>query len=159
VFPHRPLHRTRAAYQAARSAALIGVVLVPRRKYEFREEDKLRVLLWCGRHCCLCGRQVGVGIEVAHLDPHRPDIENAMPLCFNCHAATGHYNQAHPLGRRYKKEELRARRDQIYEQYTRHLVPPVIYTIAQGGGAFPMSAFSSPMGGIRIRSGSESRFK
>jgi hypothetical protein len=114
---------------------------VSRRRYEFKEEDKLRVLLWCARPCCLCGRQVGVGIEVAHLDPHRADIDNAIPLCFNCHAATGHYNQAHPRGRRYKTEELRATRDQIYEQHTRHLVPPVIYIISQKGRSFPNVGF------------------
>lgn len=37
-----------------------------RRKYAFDEADKLKALLWCDRHCCLCGKAAGIGIEVAH---------------------------------------------------------------------------------------------
>jgi hypothetical protein len=115
---------------------------VARRRIDFKEEDKVRVLLWCARHCCLCGRAVGIGIEVAHLDPGRSDIDNAIPLCFDCHAAFGHYNCAHPRGRRYNLAELRARRNQVYEEYTRHLVPPVTYTISQGRRTLPDVGFT-----------------
>jgi hypothetical protein len=113
----------------------------PKRK-EFREEDKIRVLLWSARHCCLCGRSVGPGIEIAHLD-RRDDnrIENAIPLCFDCHAAIGHYNDEHPRGRRYAVTELRARREQVYEQHTRHLVSPVEYRISQQGRELPDVGF------------------
>jgi hypothetical protein len=98
---------------------------------------------------------VGVGIEVAHLDLHRSDIDSAIPLCFDCHAAVGHYNRAHPRGRRYNTEDLRARRDQVYEQHTRHLVPPVTYTVSQGGRSLPNVGFSIDNPGntypIRVR--------
>ena len=111
------------------------------RKHEFAESDKVRVLLWCGRHCGLCGRAVGVGIEVAHLDRQRCDLDNAIPLCFDCHAAIGHYNCQHPRGRKYSIPELKARRDQIYEQHTRHLVPPVMYEVHEKGWKFPHIGF------------------
>lgn len=103
----------------------------PRRR-DFADADKIKILLWCGRHCCLCNRLVGPGIEIAHLE--KPDdnrIDNAIPLCFDCHASTGHYNDKHPRGRKYAVQELRARRDQIYEEHTRHLVSPVKYRIFQ----------------------------
>jgi hypothetical protein len=114
---------------------------MPSRRNDFREEDKIRVLLWCARHCCLCGKFAGLGIEVAHLDPKKSDVENAMPLCFDCHAAIGHYNARHPRGRKYSIPELRARRDQVYEEHTRHLVAPVTYRLSQDGAQIPAVHF------------------
>jgi hypothetical protein len=104
-----------------------------RRKYDFAELDKVKALLWCARHCCLCGKAAGVGIEVAHLDPRSSDLDNAISLCFDCHGAVGHYNPEHPRGRKYNIRELKARREQVYEQHTRHLVPPVLYFLVQKG--------------------------
>lgn len=34
------------------------------------------------------------------------DINNAIPLCFECHAEVNHYNPQHPKGRRFSNEEL-----------------------------------------------------
>jgi hypothetical protein len=95
---------------------------------DFREKDKIKVLLWCARHCCLCGKARDVDIEVAHIprEEEKNEIENAIPLCFNCHAKVGHYNPKHPKGIKFTAKELRKRRDQIYEHYTRHLVPPIL---------------------------------
>jgi hypothetical protein len=39
-------------------------------------------------------------------------IENAIPVCFECHAEIGLYNPKHPRGRRFSPEELRLHRDQ-----------------------------------------------
>src|SRR5881628_40520 len=64
-----------------------GMGEMGRRANDFDEADKLKALLWCDRHCCLCGKATGTGIEVAHLDPKRSDLDNAIPLCFDCHAA------------------------------------------------------------------------
>lgn len=114
---------------------------MPRRENEFSEDDKIKVLLWCARHCCLCGDFAGLLIEVAHLDPTKSDIKNAVPLCFNCHATIDHYNVEHPLGKKYSIRELRARRDQIYEHHTRHLVSPVNYRLFQDGVALPEVRF------------------
>lgn len=101
----------------------------------FSETDKIKILLWCDRHCCLCSKECGTNIEIAHISPKGEggsgDIDNAIPLCFDCHSEIGRYNEDHPKGNKYKPMELKARRDQIYEKYTRHLVPPVHFNITQ----------------------------
>ncbi|MBM4273323.1 MAG: HNH endonuclease [Deltaproteobacteria bacterium] len=103
---------------------------------EFSEEDKIKCLLWCNRHCCLCGKACGTNIEIAHIiqkgkEGSTSNIDNAIPLCFDCHSEIGKYNAEHPKGNKYRPKELKARREQIYEEYTRHLVPPINYTITQ----------------------------
>lgn len=40
------------------------------------------------------------------------DIENAIPVCFNCHAEIHGYNDKHPRGRKYTLRELRCRKEQ-----------------------------------------------
>lgn len=107
----------------------------------FSTDIRRKVLLWCDRHCCLCKKTCGVNIEVHHIDPQEQDgsddIDNAIPLCFECHAFVQHYNDLAPRGNKYKPEELKTRRDQVYEEFTRHLVPPIHYEISQslaGGG-------------------------
>jgi len=103
-----------------------------RRKHDFHEADKIKLLLWCNRHCCLCDKACGTDIEIAHIHEKGPgEIDNAIPLCYDCHARIGHYNRKHPLGNKYKPEELKARREQVYEQHTRALVPPIDYRITQ----------------------------
>jgi hypothetical protein len=109
----------------------------------FDEDDVIKVLLWCGRHCCLCEKLAGVGIEVAHLPGKESisDIDDAIPLCFDCHAEIGNYNRSHPKGKRYGVKELKARRDQVYDKYTSHLVPPVDYRLTQQGRRLPDVGF------------------
>jgi hypothetical protein len=101
----------------------------------FDEKVRKKVLLWCDRHCCLCRKPCGINIEVHHLIPEdqggKSEIDNAIPLCFECHGIVQHYNVRHPIGTKYKPDELKHRRDQIYEEYTRHLVPPIHYEITQ----------------------------
>ncbi|MGA1824391.1 MAG: HNH endonuclease [bacterium] len=96
---------------------------------------KTKVLLWSDRHCCLCKKSCGVNIEVHHIIPKdkggKDEIENAIPLCFDCHMQVEHYNIRHPKGNKIKEEELKTRRDQVYEEFTRHLVPPIHYKITQ----------------------------
>jgi hypothetical protein len=110
------------------------------RKGDFSEDDKLKCLLWCDRHCCLCGKPSGSNIEIAHILPRKrtdksdvDHIDNAIPLCFECHSEIGKYNREHPKGNKYRVRELKTRRDQIYEKFTRHLVPPITYQITQQG--------------------------
>ncbi|MBW2019846.1 MAG: HNH endonuclease [Deltaproteobacteria bacterium] len=102
---------------------------------DFSEKDKIRCLLWCNRHCCLCGKACGTDIEIAHINPKKKKgsdhIDNAIPLCYDCHSEIGRYNKEHPRGNKYRPKELKARREQIYEQHTRHLVPPIFYEITQ----------------------------
>lgn len=104
-------------------------------KGNFSENDKIKCLLWCDRHCCLCEKACGNNIKIAHISPKGKerswDIDNAIPVCFICHSEIGRYNADHPKGNKYKSLELKARRDQIYEKYTQHLVPPVHFDITQ----------------------------
>lgn len=95
---------------------------------------------------CLCKKPCGVNIEVHHLVPENQggtdDLDNAIPLCFDCHSEVMRYNQEHPRGTKYKQDELRPRREQVYEKFTRHLVPPIGYRITQevpnvGNRTFP----------------------
>lgn len=48
------------------------------------------------------------------------DIENAIPLCFECHAEVNHYDDTHPRGRKFTKEELLAHKQQWLETCTKH---------------------------------------
>lgn len=103
-----------------------------KRPKDFRSQDVHNALLWCGRRCCLCGKQCGIGIELAHLDQSGSnDLDNGIPVCFDCHLSIGGYNDIHPRGRKLRINELKARRDQMYEQQTSHLVPRVRYEITQ----------------------------
>lgn len=101
----------------------------------FDEETKRKVLLWCDRHCCLCKKACGTNVEVHHIVPENDGgdstIGNAIPLCLDCHGSIGQYNPKHPKGSSYKTNEIKARREQIYEEFTRHLVPIVYYEIRQ----------------------------
>jgi len=116
-------------------------------KPKFKEEDKLKCLRWCDRHCCLCRKNCGVHIELAHIDrtledKELNDIDNAIPLCYDCHAKVGHYNVKEPRGNKYQAEELKSRREEIYEEYTRHLVPIIDFQITQNlGNKFPDVSF------------------
>ncbi len=55
-------------------------------------------------------------MELDHIVPRAEggsdEIDNAIPVCFECHAEIHLYNPQHPRGRKYRPEELRAHRDQ-----------------------------------------------
>ncbi len=103
----------------------------------FSDNDRVKALLWCDRHCCLCGKQCGVFIVLHHIDPKatsdNDSLDNAIPLCFDCHGEVGHYNDSHPIGTKLKPEELIKRREQMYERYTSRFVPPVLFKLTQQG--------------------------
>jgi len=74
------------------------------------------LLAKCHRRCCICHRFCGTKIETDHIVPREQSqdnsIENAIPLCFECHAEIHSYNDKHPRGRKFRPEELRQHRDQ-----------------------------------------------
>jgi hypothetical protein len=55
-------------------------------------------------------------MELDHIEPRSESnddtIENAIPVCFECHAEIHLYNPDHPLGRRFTPAELRLHREQ-----------------------------------------------
>ncbi len=122
------------------------------KKNDFSEDVKLKCLLWSDRHCCVCEASCGLDIEVAHIDTKAENIQdNAIPVCYKHHADLGRYIDSHPRGNKYRIQEIKKRRDQIYERYTSHLVPgllPVIHpTSAEKGIHLPKVVFTvTPVG-------------
>jgi len=90
---------------------------------DFSEPDKIKILLWCDRHCCLCRKQCGTNIVIHHIEQRgkkSSNIDNAIPLCLECHGKIKSYNPEHSVGTKYRIQEIKARRNQIYDRYTRH---------------------------------------
>ncbi len=55
-------------------------------------------------------------METDHLVPSGEgggdEIENCLPVCFECHAEIHSYNDEHPRGRKFRPEELQLHREQ-----------------------------------------------
>lgn len=85
----------------------------------FPNDVRTSVLTKCKRHCCLCGQYAGTYMELHHIrqkaDGGDDTEENCMPLCFNCHAEVKSYNPHHPKGLKYNEQELKERRNQVYQ--------------------------------------------
>jgi len=107
----------------------------------FSEEAKLKALMWSNRHCCICDKSCGLDIEIAHIAPDGGEsFANAIPVCYTHHAQIGRhiYSKEHPRGNKYRILELRKRREQIYEKYTRHLIPSLLwYLVPRFGMGLP----------------------
>jgi HNH endonuclease len=82
----------------------------------FPEKEVAELLAKCHRRCCICHRYCGVKMELDHMVPKAeggPDtIDNAIPVCFECHAEIHAYNDKHPRGRKFKAEELRMHKEE-----------------------------------------------
>jgi hypothetical protein len=83
---------------------------------KFKPEDVENLLVACHRCCCVCHRFCGVKIEIDHIiqqaDGGSDTPENAIPVCFECHAEIHSYNLNHPRGRKFQPGELQGHRDQ-----------------------------------------------
>jgi hypothetical protein len=88
------------------------------RNMPFSPEVKTLLFIRCGRLCCLCLKQCGVNIEVAHIRQESKggsnDEENGIPVCFDCHQEMESYVDSHPKGNKFRPPELIARRDRVY---------------------------------------------
>jgi 5-methylcytosine-specific restriction endonuclease McrA len=82
----------------------------------FQREEVSKLLAACHRRCCVCHRYCGVKMETDHIVPAGeggPDtMDNAIPVCFECHAEIHSYNDKHPRGRKFLADELRAHKEQ-----------------------------------------------
>lgn len=82
----------------------------------FKSDEVGLLLVRCHRRCCICHRYCGVKIETDHIVPIEQggtdDIENAIPVCFECHAEIHSYNNTHPRGRKFRPEELTGHKEQ-----------------------------------------------
>ena len=81
---------------------------------KFDSKEVMELLVRCHRRCCVCHRFCGVKIETHHIDnPEDGSITNAIPVCFDCHAEIGHYNNVnHKKGRKFQPDELRKHKEQ-----------------------------------------------
>ncbi|MGD2250856.1 MAG: HNH endonuclease [Candidatus Methanofastidiosia archaeon] len=74
------------------------------------------LLVACHRCCCLCHKYCGTKIEIHHIIPRskggQDTLENAIALCFDCHAEVESYNTKHPKGRRFSPSELMRHKEQ-----------------------------------------------
>lgn len=84
----------------------------------FSQDVRERAYIASARRCCVCKKFAGRNIEVHHIiqkaDGGEDSFDNAVPLCFDCHAEAGHYNPHHPKGAKYSPSELRSHRDSWY---------------------------------------------
>lgn len=82
----------------------------------FKREEVSALMAQCHRRCCICHRFCGVKMETDHIVPQEQSvddtIENAIPVCFECHAEIHGYNDKHPRGRKFTPEELRLHKQQ-----------------------------------------------
>ncbi len=66
----------------------------------FPKKVRDAALVASARYCCVCHRITGLNIEVHHIIPQeqqgKDTLDNAIALCFDCHADAGHYFAKHP---------------------------------------------------------------
>lgn len=90
----------------------------------FKESEVDRLLAGCHRRCCICHKFCGFKMETHHIkqkaDGGKNDIQNAIPLCFECHAEVALYNPKHPKGRKYTNGELLEHRKQWLDLCKKH---------------------------------------
>lgn len=86
----------------------------------FPVDEREKALVSCGRHCCLCHKYCGLKIEVHHIVQESEGggniLENAIPLCFDCHADMRSYDHKHPKGTKFTTTELAKHRDNWYSK-------------------------------------------
>lgn len=101
----------------------------------FTKETKERAFVASARRCCVCKEFKGRNLEVHHVIPKsdggKDTFENAIPLCFDCHANAGHYNSKHPRGSKFSRTELKMHRDQWYNQVKNGLFSETEHSFTQ----------------------------
>lgn len=105
---------------------------------DFTREIAERVLIRCRRHCCVCGKFCGTRVELHHIEGHDDNSENnAIPVCFDCHAEIMHYNAAHPRGRKYQASELRKLREATFKKHSEEReIPQTLHAQSDYGKGF-----------------------
>lgn len=86
----------------------------------FSQEVKTKAMVACGRFCVICHKFCGNNTEVHHIVAESEggcdNYDNAIPLCFDCHAEVRQYDPKHPKGIRFTKDELIQHRDNWYKK-------------------------------------------
>lgn len=93
----------------------------------FSKKIKEDVLVASARHCSVCHSYKGLKVEVHHINPKAQggtDTENnAISLCFDCHADAGHYFADHPKGTKVSPTELRKHKKSWESLVKEHSIP------------------------------------
>ena len=109
---------------------------------KFPRDKVIQLLKDCHRRCCICHRFCGVKIETDHIlqpeDGGTDTIDNAIAVCFECHAEIHSYNPKHPRGRKFYPEELRAHKKQWLEICKKR--PEIFINAARDPDVGPLSA-------------------
>ena len=88
----------------------------PSTDMRFDRKEVSALFVKCHRRCCICHRFCGIKMETDHIVPVADggtgDIENAIPVCLECHAEIHCYNDKHPRGRKFLPDELQAHKEQ-----------------------------------------------
>jgi hypothetical protein len=66
------------------------------------------------------------------------NIENAIPVCFECHAEIHSYNDKHPRGRKFQPDELRLHKEQWLRTCAEH--PEALAAAARAADVGPLQA-------------------
>ena len=94
----------------------------------FSTKIKNEILIDSARHCCVCHRYKGVNVEVHHIEPEasggKNTYNNAVALCFDCHADAGHYNPSHPRGTKFSPSELRKAKERWFRIVKENAISP-----------------------------------
>jgi hypothetical protein len=83
----------------------------------FDKTEAEQLLADCGRRCCICGRLHRV--QVHHIVPGDESIDNAIPLCPNCHDEAHTEHSPGRTTRTYTAAELKLHRNRTIEQVKR----------------------------------------
>jgi hypothetical protein len=83
---------------------------------KFNRDEVADLLVKCHRRCCICHRFCGFKMETDHIKPSdeggTDEIDNAIPVCLECHAEIHCYNPTHPRGRKFTEAELKKHKKQ-----------------------------------------------
>lgn len=108
----------------------------------FNRDEISELLVRVRRRCSICHRFCGVKIETDHIvqgaDGGTDAIENAIPVCFECHAEIHSYNNQHPRGRKFLPDELRAHKEQWLETCRDH--PELFVAASRPADVGPLQA-------------------
>src|SRR5262249_24098476 len=112
----RPSRRSIGARRVVTSGGSNHLLLLGGKPMGFKRSEADDLLVTCHRRCCVCHRFCGFKTELHHIEQRSESeddsLENAIPLCFECHAEVQLYNDKHPRGRKFHPEELRSHKKQ-----------------------------------------------
>ncbi|MEE3808578.1 HNH endonuclease [Lysinibacillus fusiformis] len=90
----------------------------------FSEEVCSEVLAKCARVCCICREFKPLHVQVHHIrekaEGGTDDLDNAIPLCIECHASV---HTKSKMTKNFTKRELKKTRETVYEMVSMGRIP------------------------------------